>query len=292
VTRQQKVLSGGLVFFPGLIHNAVMKKLTIFLAVIVLLSGCATNPLTGKRTMAFISNSQLFPMAFAQYEEFLSTNKIVTGTPEAEMVNRVGVRIAEAAQKWLASEGNPNYLDDYRWEFTLVEDNSVNAWAMPGGKTVFYTGILPVTLNEDGLAVVMGHEVAHQILNHGQQRMSASLLQQIGSVGLALGTSALSPESQALFMAAYGVGTTVGGTLPFSRQNENEADRYGLILMAIAGYNPDEGVPFWQRMESLSGGGSVPQFLSTHPSGTTRIGHLRNVAPEAKQIAARFGVRF
>jgi len=267
------------------------KKAYLVFFVILLFSGCVTNPLTGRNTMALISNAQLFPMAFAQYEEFLNENTVVTGTPEAEMLQRVGNRIAEAAQKWLTAEGQPNYLRDYRWEFTLIQDNSINAWAMPGGKIVFYTGILPVTQNEAGMAVVMGHEVAHQILNHGQQRMSAGLLQQIGMVGVAIATGNQSPELQAIAMTAFGVGSNLFGTLPFSRENEFEADRYGLILMAIAGYNPEEGAVFWERMSSL-GGGSVPQFLSTHPSDVNRIRNLRGLVPEAKRTAARFGVHF
>jgi len=241
--------------------------------------------------MAFISNDQLFPMAFSQYDDFKKENTVVTGTADAIMLNRVGNRIAEAAQKLLASQGHPNYFKDYRWEFTLVRDPSINAWAMPGGKIAFYTGILPVTRNEAGIAVVMGHEIAHAILNHGQQRMSAGILQEIGALGVSVATANKSPEAQALIMLAYGVGSDVGGTLPFSRQHEHEADEYGLILMAIAGYNPDEAIPFWERMNA-AGGGGVPEFLSTHPSAPNRIANLRSFAPEAKRRAAEFGVRF
>jgi predicted Zn-dependent protease len=229
--------------------------------------------------MAFVSNSELFPMAFQQYEEFISENKVITGTPEAEMVERVGKNIREAAEKWLASQGNSVYLKDYRWEYKLIESDQVNAWCMPGGKIVIYTGILPVTQTEDGLATVMGHEVSHALLNHGQQRMSANLLQQLGATVLSTVTDS------DLLMAAYGIGTTLGGTLPFSRSNESEADHYGLILMAIAGYNPDAAVPFWERMSAMGGG--TLEFLSTHPSGTTRIRQLQGWVPEARQRAAR-----
>ena len=270
-----------------------MKKLCTVVIIILLVIGCVTNPLTGKRTMAFFGNSQLFPTAFAQYEEFLNENAVITNTPEAAMVARVGQRIAEAAQKWLIAEGQPNYLDDYRWEYNLVEDDAVNAWCMPGGKIVVYTGILPVTQTELGLAVVMGHEVSHALLNHGQQRMSAGLLQQLGALGLQLGmgVAGLSDETQQLAMAAYGIGTQLGGTLPFSRSNESEADHYGLILMAIAGYDPSEAVPFWERMAAAGGGSSI-EFLSTHPSSNTRIRQLRDWTSEAKQKAAEFGVQF
>jgi predicted Zn-dependent protease len=262
-----------------------MKKLCIILTLLLLFFGCATNPLTGKSTMAFVDNSQLFPSSFAQYDQFLSENTVVNSGVDADMVARVGAKLAEAAQKWLASEGHPQYLANYAWEYKLVRDDTVNAWCMPGGKIVVYTGILPVTRTEAGLAVVLGHEISHALLNHGQQRMSADLLQQLGAVSLSVISN-----SEAL-MAAYGIGSTLGGTLPFSRSHESEADHYGLILMAIAGYNPDEAAPFWERMAALGGGGT-PEFLSTHPSDTTRINQLRGWAPEAKQKAAEFGVRF
>jgi predicted Zn-dependent protease len=269
------------------------KTYTLLFAFFLLFSGCVSNPLTGRSTMAFVNNSQLFPSSFAQYDEFLKENVVVSATSEAEMVTRVGKKLAEAAQKWLVSEGKPNYLDDYQWEYRLVQDDTVNAWCMPGGKIVVYTGILPITRSEGGLAVVLGHEIAHALLNHGQQRMSAGLLQQLGAVGLQLGMGVvgLSDDTQSLAMAAYGVGTQLGGTLPFSRSHESEADHYGLILMAIAGYNPNEAVPFWERMAAMGGGGS-PEFLSTHPSDTTRIRQLQGWVPEAIQKAAAFGVRF
>ena len=268
-----------------------MKKIFALFFVILIFSGCTANPLTGKRNMAFISNAQLFPMAFSQYDQFLKESNVVTGTPDALMITRVGEKLAAAAQKLLAAEGQPDYLNDYMWDFKLVRDDSINAWAMPGGKIVFYTGILPITQNEAGVAVVMGHEIAHAILNHGQQRMSADILKQIGALGLSIATANQSQEARALIMAAYGYGSTLAGTLPFSREHEIEADQYGLILMAIAGYNPDEGALFWQRM-STAGGGKTPEFLSTHPSDENRIRNLERFSPEAKKRAAAFGVVF
>jgi predicted Zn-dependent protease len=270
-----------------------MKKLIAILIVALYLTACATNPLTGKSTMAFVGNSQLFPSSFAQYDEFLNENTVITGTADAAMVERLGKKLADAAQKWLESEGNAHYLDDYRWDYKLVKDDQINAWCMPGGKIVVYTGILPVTKTEAGLAVVLGHEISHALLNHGQQRMSVDLLEQIGALGVSLGASmaGLSPDMQSALGTAYGLGTTLGATLPFSRSNESEADHFGLILMAIAGYNPDEAVPFWERMASLGGGGT-PEFLSTHPSDATRIKQLQGWIPEAKEKAAQFGVKF
>jgi predicted Zn-dependent protease len=255
------------------------KFLPLILLCLALFVTCVTNPLTGKNTMAFMSNSELFATSFQQYNEFLSENKVITGTGDAWMVERLGDNIRKAAEKWLAYEGNSSYLNDYKWEYHLVESDEVNAWCMPGGKIVVYTGILPLTQTEDGLATVMGHEVAHALLNHGQQRVSANILQQIGAVGVAILGAGQSSQDQALLMAVYGVGSTLLGTLPFSRTHESEADHYGLLLMAIAGYNPEESVPFWERMAAR--GGSVPEFLSTHPSGTTRIKQLKELIPEA-----------
>jgi len=268
-----------------------MKKLPIILLILFIFTGCTNHPLTGKNNMAFISNSQLFPMAFSQYDEFLKENTVVTGTKDAQMIESVGNKIVEAAQKLLEAEGRPDYLDDYRWEFKLVQNDQINAWAMPGGKVVFFTGILPVTMTEAGVAVVMGHEIAHAILNHGQQRLSADILKQIAALGLSLATADQSPEAQALIMLAFGVGSELGGTLPFSRKQEYEADQYGTILMAIAGYNPDEAVVFWERM-SNAGSGGIPEFLSTHPSDANRIKHLQSVAIEAKEKAETFKVIF
>jgi predicted Zn-dependent protease len=243
--------------------------------------------------MAFVGNNQLFPQSFAAYEEFLNESIVITGTADAAMVDRVGRRLAEAAQKWLAADGNEHYLDDYRWEYKLVDDDTVNAWCMPGGKIVVYTGILPVTQTEEGLAVVLGHEISHALLNHGQQNMSAGLLQQLGAIGLMIGLGAtdMSEDAQGLAILGYMLASQIAGTLPFSRSHESEADHYGLLLMAIAGYNPDAAPPFWERMTAAAGGGTL-EFLSTHPSNTTRIRQLRGWASEAREKAAGFGVRF
>jgi len=268
-----------------------MRKIPILFFTIIILIGCTNHPLTGKNNMAFISNNQLFPMAFSQYDEFIKEHDVVTGTKDAKMIEQVGNKLVEAAQKLLEAEGRPDYLDDYRWEFKLVQNDQINAWAMPGGKIAFYTGILPVTMTEAGIAVVMGHEIAHTILNHGQQRMSADIIKQIAALGLSIATADQSQETQALIMLAFGIGSELGGTLPFSRKHEYEADQYGSILMAIAGYNPDEAAVFWERMTN-AGSGGMPEFLSTHPSDANRIKHLQIVSDEAKERAANFGVIF
>ena len=255
---------------------------------LMLFFSCATNPFTGKKTMAIIPNSQLFPTAFQQYDQFLTENKVVTGTSDAAMITRVGQRIAVAAERWLDANGHQGYLKDYKWEYNLVDDKAVNAWCMPGGKIVFYTGILPIAAGETGVAAIMGHEVAHALANHGQQRMSAGLIQQ----GLAVaGNVAIKDEkSRNAFNQYYGVGSTVGVMLPFSRSHESEADKIGLYLMAIAGYNPDEGAELWKRMKANSDGNAPPEILSTHPSNDTRIANLKALAPTAKAEAKKFGV--
>ena len=269
-----------------------MKKHSILLGIcaIGLLYSCATNPITGKSSLNFVSNSELFPSSFQQYGTFLKENKIITGTADARRVETVGIRIKRAAEKYLTYLGKPGYLKDYQWEYKLVDSKEVNAWCMPGGKIVVYSGILPITKDETGLATVMGHEVSHALANHGAQRMSASQLQQLGAVGISVATGSKSAETQEMWQKYYGLGSQVGVMLPFSRSHESEADKIGLALMAIAGYNVDESVVFWQRMSAQSGGGSTPEFLSTHPSDATRIANLKALIPEAKAIAAKVGV--
>ena len=251
-------------------------------------TACKTNPFTGQKVLNFYGNGQIFPMAFAQYDQFLTENAVVENTAESKMITRVGQRISSAAQKWLTANGYPGYLKDYKWEYNLVKDETVNAWCMPGGKIVFYTGILPITQQETGVAVVMGHEVAHALADHGAQRMSAGTLQQLGAVA---GNVAIKdPQKRNMFNQAYGLGSTLGIMLPFSRSHETEADRIGLQIMAIAGYNPDEGAELWKRMKAKSGGQAPPEFMSTHPSNDTRISNLTQWAPLAKKEAAKFGV--
>ncbi|WP_010178480.1 M48 family metallopeptidase [Aquimarina agarilytica] len=259
----------------------------------VLLMGCATNPFTGKKTLALVSNSQIFPMAFQQYDQFLSQNKVVKGTSDAEMITRIGQKISKAAERWFNANGHPEYLEGYKWEYNLVDDKTVNAWCMPGGKIVFYTGILPIAANEAGIAAIMGHEVAHALANHGQQRMSAGQIQQVAGVAGSIAMSGKSAAAQQIFAQAFGIGSQVGIMLPFSRSHETEADKIGINLMAIAGYNPEEAAKLWVRMKansSKSGNGAPPEMLSTHPSNDTRIANLTKWAPEARREAAKFGV--
>ena len=268
------------------------KSLFIGIALLGLAFACATNPFTGKSTLALVSNSEILPSAFAQYNQFLTENKVITGTADAKRVETIGTKIKVAAEKWLNANGKAGYLNDYKWEYKLVDNKDVNAWCMPGGKIVFYTGILPICKDDAGMATVMGHEVSHALANHGQQRMSAGLLQQLGGAGLAAATGGKSAETQQLAMTAYGVATQYGGMLPFSRNHESEADMIGLTLMAIAGYNPEKAIEFWSRMSANSGGQAPPEFMSTHPADATRIANLRQLIPQAKIEAAKYGVVF
>jgi predicted Zn-dependent protease len=265
-----------------------MKKyLLIGLGVIGLFYSCATNPITGKKQLNFVSNSELFPSSFQQYGTFLKENKIISGTADAQRVESVGLKIKKAAEKYLAYLGQSSYLNGYQWEYKLIDNKEVNAWCMPGGKIVVYSGILPITKDEAGLATVIGHEVSHALANHGAQRMSASQLQGLGAVGVAVATGQQSAEKQEMWQQYYGLGSQVGVMLPFSRNHESEADKIGLTLMVIAGYNPDEAIAFWQRMAAQPGGQSPPEFLSTHPSDATRMANLQALIPEAKATATK-----
>ena len=266
------------------------KNLILGICGLGIVYSCATNPITGKKSLNFVSNSELFPSSFQQYGTFLKENKVITGTVDAKRVETVGMRIKAAAEKYLNYLGQSQYLNDYRWEYKLVDSKEVNAWCMPGGKIVVYSGILPIAKTDSGLATVMGHEVSHALANHGAQRMSASQLQQLGAAGIAVATGSQSAEKQQMWQQYYGIGSQVGVMLPFSRSHESEADKIGLTLMAIAGYNPDDSIAFWQRMGALSSGQAPPEFMSTHPSDATRIANLKALIPEAKATAAKVGI--
>lgn len=260
-----------------------MKKLTIIFLSSLVLFACSRNALSGKKQLKLLPESELQTMATSQYKQFLSANKVVAGTQnkDAEMVKRVGQRIVKAVETYYAEINKSAELTGYKWEVNLVDDKTVNAWCMPGGKIVVYTGILPITQNEAALAAVMGHEVSHALLQHGNQRMSQGLLQQLGGVALSVAVANKPQETQNLFLGAYGAGTQVGVLLPFSRKHELEADRYGLIFCAMAGYNPQEAIGLWERMEKASGGQAPPEFMSTHPSEGRRIDQLKKYMPEA-----------
>lgn len=254
----------------------------VLIASLIFIGGCAQVPLTGRTQMALLPESTLVQMSLTSYGDFLKENKLSTNREQTEMVKRVGTRIASAVEKYLTDNGFGSRISDFKWEFNLVEDDTPNAWAMPGGKVVFYTGILPLTQNEDGLAVVMGHEIAHAVARHGNERMSQGLMVQMGGIALSQALNEKPEATQALFLTAYGLGSQVGVMLPYSRKHEYEADELGLIFMAMAGYQPSEAINFWTRMSQL-GGARPPEFLSTHPVDTKRIENIKRVLPKAME---------
>jgi predicted Zn-dependent protease len=223
----------------------------------------------------------MLSMSLQQYDTFLKEHKLSANKKQTYMVKHVGARIQEAVERYFASSGMSSRLSGYKWEFNLVEDKEVNAWCMPGGKVVVYTGILPVTQGEGGLAVVMGHEIAHAVAEHGNERMSQGLLAQFGGMALAEALSTKPAATQQLWMTVYGVGAKYGAIMPYSRLQESEADHLGLIFMAMAGYDPNEALFFWQRMSAQKGGPAPPAFLSTHPADSARIDNIRRLIPEA-----------
>jgi len=259
-----------------------MKKTLVAIALVFGLAACSENAITGRNQLAILPESELRSMAATEYQQFLSQNKIVSPSQsrDAEMVKRVGERLVSAINRYYTSKGLTSELEGYQWEYNLVESPDVNAWAMPGGKIVVYTGILPVTQNEAALAVVLGHEITHALAHHGNERMSQALVAQgVGVVGGVL-TSGNKQVSD-IFNNVYGPGAQVGVLLPNSRKQELESDRFGLIFTAMAGYNPREAIPLWERMKNLSAGNRPPEFLSTHPAEETRIEKLQEMMPEA-----------
>ena len=261
--------------------NFIIYRVATVFFLCSLLAACATVPLTERKSLRLIPTSELFSLSDEQYAKVLTESKLSIDSRQVQMVTRVGNRIARAAEEFLKAAGAQDKIENYQWEFNVIKDDkTANAWCMPGGKVAVYTGILPYTKNDAGLAVVLGHEVAHAIAEHGNERMSEALLAQLGSVALAVALNDKPEETQQLFMAAYGVTANVAVLLPYSRLHENEADRIGLTLMAKAGYDPHEAVRFWEEMNE-KGGSRPPTFLSTHPAPKTRIEKIKSYIPEA-----------
>lgn len=261
----------------------MMKKnmRTILLSgVILILAACATVPITGRKQMNLFPETEMIATSLTQYDAFLKESKLSTNKEQTAMVKNCGDRIAKAVEQFMNEKGLGDRVANFAWDFNLVDDDTPNAWCMPGGKVVFYTGILPYTQTEAGLAVVMGHEIAHAIARHGNERMSQQMGIQALGQGLSLALNEKPAETQKIWMTAFGVGANVGVMLPFSRAHEHEADKMGLIFMAMAGYDPAEAVEFWKRMGE-SGGQKPPEFLSTHPADDERVKELQAFLPEA-----------
>jgi predicted Zn-dependent protease len=265
-------------------RDDMLRRAILVLSAAAVLAGCAVVPITGRRQLSLVPQSDLVQLAAEDYRSFLSETTLSADAGERARVAEVGGRVASAATAFMREHGMTNQLSLYSWEFALVDDPEVaNAFCMPGGKIAVYTGLLPLAANDAGLAVVVAHEVAHAIANHGGERMSQLLLTELGGRALAAAVEEKPEQTRQLAMVAYGVGSSVAVLLPYSRRHESEADRIGLVLMARAGYDPREAVPFWQRM-SADGGGEPPEFLSTHPSHETRIEGIREHLPEAIAI--------
>ncbi len=258
-----------------------MKRVLFAVATAILCYACASVAVTGRKQLSLVPNDQIVGMSKEQYAKVLMENKLSTNQEQVDMVKRVGTRIQKAVEAYMTDQGKSAGLAGFAWEFNLIEDSkTVNAWCMPGGKVAFYTAIMPICANENGVAVVMGHEVAHAIANHGAERMSEQMVAQFGLnvLGTAMGQNP--SQTQQIFMQAMGMGTNLG-MLKFSRKHESEADHMGLIFMALAGYDPTGAPQFWERMSTGSGGQQPPEFMSTHPSHDTRIKDLEGWIPEA-----------
>ena len=267
-----------------------MKKVLSLLAVALVFVQCSTVPITGRQRVNFVSDAQILPMSFQQYNGFLTENKskVITNTTQGRQLQEVGRNVSAAVDRFLKATGKASEANSYKWEFNLIQDETINAWCMPGGKVVFYTGIMPICANTDGVAAVMGHEVAHAFAKHGQERMSKAQIQQIGGAAVAIGTQ--NSQNAQLWNMAYGLGSTLG-MLKYSRLHETEADRLGLVFMIMAGYRGEEAVNVWVRMQQRaqqSGAQKQPEFLSTHPHEATRIADLKAYLPTAKKYEEQY----
>ncbi len=259
-----------------------MKKYVFMLfAAAMLLYGCSSVPITGRKQLTLVSDADVLSSSLSQYKGYMEKASISGNKTQSEMVTRVGKAIAAATETYLRNNGMSAEVANFSWEFNLVNNSELNAFCMPGGKIVVYEGLMKIISSDDELAVVLGHEVAHAVAKHSNERMSQQILTQYGSNIL---NSALSNKSAAVQSVAgqvFGLGAQYGVMLPFSRKQESEADYMGLVLMSMAGYDPDVAIGFWQKM-SASGSTSVPEFMSSHPSDATRIANIRKNVSKIK----------
>lgn len=270
--------------FPSL----SMQIILLFTA--LLFESCGSVPFTGRRQLQLVSNQEVIALSLQQYQDFMRTAPLEKGTSNAAMVTRIGTRIANAVETFYTNNGYASALENFSWEFNLVKDKSVNAFAMPGGKVVIYTGLLPVTQTEEALAVVIGHEIAHVIAQHSSERLSQQMALQYGGA-IAGGLLGNSQAMQQLGQTVFGLGAQYGVMMPYARKQEYEADEIGLIVMAMAGYDPQVAVPFWTRMAQSGGGAQVPEFLSTHPTDSKRIANIEKIMPTLMQYYKGTGIQ-
>jgi predicted Zn-dependent protease len=262
-----------------------MKKTVFHLFTILtfafLFQACSVVPLTGRKQLNLMPESDMISMSLTAYNDFMKVNPVSADRKNTDIVKSVGSDISAAVIKYFQDNGLSDRLNGYNWEFNLVKsDTTPNAWCMPGGKVVVYSGLLPYTKDKNGLAVVISHEIAHAVARHGNERMSQELLAQFGSVALNEIIKEKPEQTKTIFNSAYGLGSQFGVMLPFSRDHELEADKLGLIFMAMSGYDPQTAVGFWERMSSI-GGQKPPEFMSTHPSDATRVAKIKAAMPEA-----------
>ncbi|WDF47405.1 M48 family metallopeptidase [Chryseobacterium sp. KACC 21268] len=255
----------------------IVKISTLLLAGLGI-TACVTNPVTGRSSIQIANNSEIATAAATEYRSTLSSAKVVTGTTDANRIKNIGGKIKNAAYAYYKSIGRESDLANYSWEFNLIQDPQLNAWCMPGGKVAFYTGIMPICKDDNGVAVVMGHEVSHALAGHGNERISQAMLAQYG--GGLIGGSISNSQWAGVFEKVYPIGAQVG-LMAYGRKQELEADKMGLYLMAMAGYDPRTSTSFWQRMQAASTGGRNPEFLSTHPNPENRIADLNADMPKA-----------
>lgn len=259
-----------------------MKKNMVLFAIVFLLYSCGSVPLTGRRQILLVSDTEVLSSSLTQYSEYIKSVPISNNATRKAMVTRVGKKIAAATEQYLKQNGLADDVKNFSWEFNLVKDNQINAFCMPGGKIVVYEGLMNLVSSDDELAVVIGHEVAHAVAKHSNERMSQQLMAQYGAQILGEALNGKSVAIQKVGNAVYGLGAQYGVMLPFSRKHETEADYMGLIFITMAGYNPNVAVTFWQKM-SANGSGNVPEFMSTHPSDATRINDIRKYLQEMEK---------
>jgi predicted Zn-dependent protease len=260
----------------------MFKKNHLIFLLLLATVACSVVPFSNRKRINIVPDDMMLNMSFTNYSEFLTQNPpLPESDANTKMVKEVGNKLATAVSSFMNTKGMGEEIKDFKWEFNLVNNKEVNAWCMPGGKVVVYTGLLPISMNAEGLSVVMGHEIAHAIAKHGSERMSQQLLIQLGGMSLAAALEKKPEATKNIFMTAFGVGSTLG-SLAYSREHELEADKLGLFFMAMAGYDPNKAISFWERM-SQNGGVAPPEILSTHPSDANRIADMKKNLPEAMQ---------
>lgn len=273
------------IFLSYKLHKNNMKKVFLSLMAVatLLLSACSSVPITGRKQLSLVSDQEILTSSLTQYKDYMGKAPRSKNTVQSAQVTRVGQRIAAATEQYLRDHGLATEVSNFAWEFNLIKEDQVNAFCMPGGKIVVYEGLMKIISSDDELAVVLGHEVAHAVAKHSNERMSQQMMAQYGAQVLGGILSGKSAATQALAGQVYGLGAQYGVMLPFSRKHETEADYMGLVLMYMAGYQPEAAVNFWKKMAVASGGNATPEFMSSHPSDASRISSIQKLLPEIRQ---------